>query len=110
MHQGEAVAWVRSPQTLKEVVIAMTATPSARRVWWTTEKMLQGLITDGDLRRAFQKYDDIRTVQSRRHHVQTANLRPSGRPVERGPATHGGPPLAKSPSFPLLMMKHAASA
>ena len=64
MHQGEAVAWVRSQQTLKEVVIEMTRHPLGAACVVEDGNMLQGLITDGDLRRALQRYDDIRTVKA----------------------------------------------
>ena len=62
MHQGEAVAWVRSQQTLKEVVIEMTRHPLGAACVVSNGHTLEGLVTDGDVRRALQNFDDIRTV------------------------------------------------
>ena len=64
MHQGEAVAWVRSHQTLKEVVIEMTRHPLGAACVVANGNTLEGLVTDGDLRRALQELDDIRTVKA----------------------------------------------
>jgi len=64
MHQGPAVAWLDSRQTLKEVVIEMTRHPLGAGCVVSGGHTLQGLITDGDVRRALQKYDDIRNVKA----------------------------------------------
>lgn len=69
MHRGEAIAWVSRDDPLKQVVIAMTARPLGAACVVDENRRLEGLITDGDLRRALQVHDDIRTLQAR--HVMT---------------------------------------
>jgi len=64
MHAGEEVAWVRPEDSLKQVVIAMTLRPLGAACVTTAEGRLAGLITDGDLRRALEKSDDIRTLRA----------------------------------------------
>lgn len=65
MHRGDAVAWVRQETALKQVVIAMTAYPLGAACVIDDNRRLEGLITDGDLRRALQIHDDIRALQAR---------------------------------------------
>jgi arabinose-5-phosphate isomerase len=60
MHTGDAVAWVSVDDTLREVVIRMTTRPLGAACVVRADGILEGLITDGDLRRALQQYDDIR--------------------------------------------------
>jgi len=62
MHSGEEVAWVGPKDSLKHVVIAMSARPLGAACVISPERQLLGLITDGDVRRALQRYDDIRPV------------------------------------------------
>jgi arabinose-5-phosphate isomerase len=64
MHEGPAVAWLSSQQSLKEVVIEMTRHALGAACVITNGHTLKGLITDGDVRRALQKYDDIRNVKA----------------------------------------------
>lgn len=62
MHTGEDVAWVRAGDSIKDVVIAMTHRPLGAACVVDSEHRLAGLITDGDLRRALQKHDDLRLL------------------------------------------------
>src|SRR5690606_30008513 len=64
MHTGEAVAWVSGAATLKQVVVAMTERPLGAACVVDEAGKLEGLITDGDLRRALQNYDDIRALRA----------------------------------------------
>jgi arabinose-5-phosphate isomerase len=77
MHEGEEVAWVGRRSPLKEVVIAMTRCPLGAACVIDDSGGLEGLITDGDLRRALQSHDDIRMLLA--EDVMTA------RPVTVGP-------------------------
>jgi arabinose-5-phosphate isomerase len=60
MKTGDQVAWAAAEDPLKQVIIAMTARPTGAACIVSPEKRLTGLITDGDLRRALQRHDDIR--------------------------------------------------
>ena len=62
MHSGGEVAWVRPQDSLKQVVIAMSARPLGAACVVSNGDRLAGLITDGDLRRALERHDDIRTL------------------------------------------------
>jgi arabinose-5-phosphate isomerase len=62
MHSGNEVAWVRPEDSLKQVVIAMSARPLGAACVVSEGNKLAGLITDGDLRRALQRHDDIRLL------------------------------------------------
>lgn len=64
MHSGEAVAWVGRESSLKDVVITMTQKPLGAACVVDTEGKLEGLITDGDLRRALQAHEDIRGLRA----------------------------------------------
>lgn len=64
MHEGQAVAWVRRESSLKEVVIAMTACALGAACVVDEDGRLEGLITDGDLRRALRMHDDIRALRA----------------------------------------------
>jgi arabinose-5-phosphate isomerase len=61
MHSGAAVAWVRAEASLKDVVIAMSQCPLGAACVVEGSRLV-GLITDGDVRRALQAHDDIRTL------------------------------------------------
>ncbi len=65
MHSGDEVAWVDAGDSVKQVVIAMTRRPLGAACVGAAGKKLDGLITDGDLRRALQKHDDIRSLRAR---------------------------------------------
>jgi arabinose-5-phosphate isomerase len=62
MHSGGEVPWVRPQDSLRRVVIAMTEKPLGAACVLDEEGRLAGLITDGDLRRALERYDDIRSL------------------------------------------------
>jgi arabinose-5-phosphate isomerase len=62
MHKREAIACVHRMSTLKDVVIAMTRAPFGAACVLDNENHLLGIITDGDVRRALQKQDDIRLL------------------------------------------------
>jgi arabinose-5-phosphate isomerase len=64
MHRGEAVAWVAADDPLKQVVVVMTQCPLGAACVVGPDGRLQGLITDGDLRRALQAFDDIRSLRA----------------------------------------------
>jgi len=65
MHRLEEVACVKPETSLREVVIAMTRHPLGAACVIDEAYHLIGLITDGDVRRALQKYDDIRPLCAR---------------------------------------------
>jgi arabinose-5-phosphate isomerase len=54
---------VRRETSLKEVVIAMSRRPLGAACVVEGERLL-GLITDGDVRRALEAHDDIRTLRA----------------------------------------------
>jgi arabinose-5-phosphate isomerase len=60
MHSGATVAWVDPDAKLRDVVVAMTRYPLGAACVVDGGRALQGIITDGDLRRALQAHDDIR--------------------------------------------------
>ncbi len=71
MHRANEVAWVGPETSLREVVIAMTRHPLGATCVVDSDFHLLGFITDGDVRRALQIYDDIRPLQAK--HVMTVN-------------------------------------
>ena len=64
MHRGDEVAWVKPEDSLKHVVIAMSRHPLGAACVVSPAGLLTGLITDGDVRRALQDHDDIRTLRA----------------------------------------------
>jgi arabinose-5-phosphate isomerase len=64
MHGRDEVAWARPDDSLKQVVIAMTHYPHGAACVVDESHRLIGLITDGDVRRALQTYDDIRELRA----------------------------------------------
>jgi arabinose-5-phosphate isomerase len=64
MHRGDEVAWVKPDDGLKQVVIAMSRHPLGAACVLAPSGLLAGLITDGDVRRALQDHDDIRTLSA----------------------------------------------
>ncbi len=64
MHRGDEVAWVALEDSLKHVVIAMSQRPLGAACVVSPSGTLIGLITDGDVRRALQAHDDIRTLRA----------------------------------------------
>jgi arabinose-5-phosphate isomerase len=63
MHSGGEVAWVAPDDSLKQVVMEMSRHPLGAACVVSPEHVLLGLITDGDLRRALETHDDIRTLR-----------------------------------------------
>ena len=64
MHSGEEVAWVAPDAPLKQVVIELSRHPLGAACVLDPDRRLLGLITDGDVRRAFEQHDDIRTLRA----------------------------------------------
>src|SRR5262249_13115728 len=64
MHAGEEVAWASPDDSLRQVIIAMTERPLGAACVLTQSGELAGLITDGDVRRALRKHDDIRGLRA----------------------------------------------
>ena len=64
MHGGNEVAWVGRKDPLRKVVVAMTQRPLGAACVIEEDSSLLGIITDGDLRRALQKHDDIRLLSA----------------------------------------------
>jgi len=62
MHGTADTAWAKPGDSLRAVVIAMTRHPLGAACVIDEEGRLAGLITDGDLRRALEKHDDIRQL------------------------------------------------
>ena len=69
MHRVNEIACVGPETSLREVVISMTQYPLGATCVVDDEFHLVGLITDGDVRRALQVYEDIRPLQAK--HVMT---------------------------------------
>jgi arabinose-5-phosphate isomerase len=64
MHSGGEVAWVNPDDSLKHVVIEMSERPLGAACVVSDDRRLLGLVTDGDVRRALKKHDDIRTLRA----------------------------------------------
>jgi arabinose-5-phosphate isomerase len=64
MHRDAEVARTGRHASLKEVVIEMTRHPLGAAVVLGPGSLLEGLITDGDIRRALERHDEIRTVKA----------------------------------------------
>jgi arabinose-5-phosphate isomerase len=64
MHAGDEVAWASPDDSLRQVIIAMTERPLGAACVLTESGELAGLITDGDVRRALRKHDDIRGLRA----------------------------------------------
>ena len=71
MHHGEQVAWAKISTPLRDLVISMTSKPLGAACVVDDAGNLLGIVTDGDVRRALQKYDDIRPLTA--GDVMTAN-------------------------------------
>jgi arabinose-5-phosphate isomerase len=64
MHSGDEVAWVSASDPLKQVVIAMSRSSLGAACVVSSGQRLEGLITDGDLRRTLETCDDIRELRA----------------------------------------------
>ena len=69
MHRLGETAVVGLAASLKEVILAMTERPWGAASVVSSSGLLEGLITDGDLRRALTNHDDIRSLRA--EHVMT---------------------------------------
>jgi arabinose-5-phosphate isomerase len=65
MHRDAAVGWIKSNDPMKQIVLAMTSHPLGAACVVSEDGRLEGLITEGDLRRALQAHDDIRPLKAR---------------------------------------------
>ena len=64
MHGLAEIAVVGRGSSLKEVILAMTSRPWGAASVVSAAGLLEGLITDGDLRRALTTHDDIRGLRA----------------------------------------------
>lgn len=64
MHTGDRVAWVGPLDSLKRVVVEMSRHPLGAACVIDNQSALLGLITDGDVRRALERHDDIRELDA----------------------------------------------
>lgn len=83
LHGCNEIALVKPNDSLKQVVIAMSTYPLGAACVVDEAGCLQGLITDGDLRRSLRDCEDIRTLTA--SEVMTANpvtINPDARLVE----------------------------
>lgn len=65
MRPKEKIAIVSADASLRDTVVAMTAFPHGAAVVATEDGTLLGIITDGDLRRALHKYENISAVSAK---------------------------------------------
>lgn len=64
MHRGTEVAWVAPADSMKRVVVEMSRHPLGAACVVSPDHSLLGLITDGDVRRALERHDDIRLLDA----------------------------------------------
>jgi arabinose-5-phosphate isomerase len=64
MHTDEAVAWASPSDSAKQVIIAMSQKALGAACVVSADRRLEGIITDGDLRRALTRKDDIRELRA----------------------------------------------
>jgi len=64
MHRSTEVAWAAPGDPLKRVVIEMSHHPLGAACVVAPDYALLGLITDGDVRRALEQQDDIRSLHA----------------------------------------------
>jgi arabinose-5-phosphate isomerase len=64
MHQDEAVAWVKPETPLRQVIIGMSQHPLGAACVVDQDRLLLGIITDGDLRRVLLTQEDIRGLRA----------------------------------------------
>lgn len=64
MHRADRVACVAADTPLREVVIGMTESPLGAACVVDGAGRLDGIITDGDVRRALRTHDDIRDLRA----------------------------------------------
>ena len=93
MHAASQVARVKLDDNLRQVVIEMTRYPLGAACVADEAGRLLGLITDGDVRRALQKHEDIRELRAQdvmtQHPITiapTASLREAADQMENRPS------------------------
>ena len=64
MQSGDEIAWVSPGDSLKQVVIAMSERPMGAACVVDQRRVLRGIVTDGDVRRALRQHDDIRALSA----------------------------------------------
>jgi arabinose-5-phosphate isomerase len=62
MHQGAEVAWAAPDTPVRDLIVAMTSRPLGAACVVDQAGHLAGLVTDGDLRRALLRFEDIRPL------------------------------------------------
>jgi len=77
MHPRAQTAVVKPSDPLRDVIIAMTRCPLGAACVVDADDRLAGIITDGDIRRSLQHYDDIRQL--------TAAIVMTARPITISP-------------------------
>jgi arabinose-5-phosphate isomerase len=65
MHGLDEIAVVSPNESMREVVMAMTHRPLGAACVVNQGGKLEGLVTDGDIRRALQKHEDIRPLTAK---------------------------------------------
>lgn len=76
MHKGEALPKVSADATVREAILEMSKKRLGMTAITDAKDVLLGLFTDGDLRRAWEKHDDLKTLKVT--HVMTRNPRTIG--------------------------------
>ncbi len=80
MHGPSEAAWAKPDDSVRAVVIAMTQHPLGGACVIDEEGRLAGLVTDGDLRRALEKHEDIRQLRAAEIMTRTpTTIRPDAR-------------------------------
>ena len=65
MHSGDSVAWVKANEPLRGIVKAMTEYPLGAACVVNEKGILEGLITDGDLRRLMLDFKDHTNIRAK---------------------------------------------
>ena len=65
MHRPNKIACVMEKTSIKDVVLKMSTFPLGAACVIGEDNDLVGVITDGDLRRALQKFEDIRDIEAK---------------------------------------------
>lgn len=62
MHTGEAIPWVGESAMIRDALLEMTAKKLGMTAIVDGDKRVLGVFTDGDLRRLFERADDVHTT------------------------------------------------
>jgi len=71
MHTGEAVPRVYEDMPMKDVIMEVTSKRLGVALVFNRDEVLTGVITDGDLRRALERYNNM--LEQQAAHVMSAN-------------------------------------